>query len=167
MTRPCGELSPWRTRRRRRHGWLWTRCWRRRAALEVSAETLLAGGYRIDTTADPPCSPSGRTVHPGRFPEQPPTAPRTIPRGLRGYGHRRVRACGRREYTTRRELNRATQLRRQRAPPEPLRLRPGHRIRPDGPAQRHPDEPTSFGSYSPATPATPTTATHRPHGAEE
>lgn len=122
--------------------------------LDVSAETLLAGGYRIDTTLDSAMQSVldeqyTRDVFPKNnadgTPVQSAAACVDTDTGA-------VRAIvGGREYTTRRGLNRATQLRRQ----------PGSALKPlavYAPAIEYAgwtcasvilDEPTSFGSYRP------------------
>lgn len=123
--------------------------------LDVSAEVLLAGGYRIDTTLDP----AMQTIMDDQFtksnvfpanakdgtPVQAASAAVDVSSGA-------VRAIvGGREYQTRRGLNRATHLRRQ----------PGSALKPlavYAPAMEYAgwtcadvilDEPTAFGSYKP------------------
>jgi len=123
--------------------------------LDVSAEVLLAGGYRIDTTLDP----AMQTVLDKQF-----TDKSVFPSNASdGTMVQSAAACvenetgavraivGGREYLTRRGLNRATQLRRQ----------PGSALKPlvaYAPAIQSAgwtcasvilDEPTSFGSYKP------------------
>ena len=123
--------------------------------LDVSAEVLLAGGYRIETTLDPQM----QTIMDAQFevssvfpasardgtPVQAAAAAVDTATGA-------VRAIvGGREYQTRRGLNRATHLRRQ----------PGSALKPlavYAPAMEYAgwtcadvilDEPTAFGSYKP------------------
>lgn len=123
--------------------------------LDVSAEVLLAGGYRIETTLDP----AMQTIMDEQFevssvfpanakdgtPVQAAAAAVDTATGA-------VRAIvGGREYQTRRGLNRATHLRRQ----------PGSALKPlavYAPAMEYAgwtcadvilDEPTAFGSYKP------------------
>ncbi|MGN0745961.1 MAG: transglycosylase domain-containing protein [Aristaeellaceae bacterium] len=122
--------------------------------LDVSAETLLAGGYRIDTTLDSAMQSIldeqyTRDVFPanhadGTKVESAAACVDTLTGAVRAI-------VGGREYTTRRGLNRATQLRRQ----------PGSALKPlavYAPAMEYAgwtcasvilDEPTSFGSYKP------------------
>jgi len=123
--------------------------------LDVSAEMLLAGGYRIETTLDPDMQIimdaqfSSSSVFPANAkdgtPVQAACAAVDVSTGA-------VRAIvGGREYQTRRGLNRATHLRRQ----------PGSALKPlavYAPAMEYAgwtcagvllDEPTSFGSYKP------------------
>ena len=122
--------------------------------LDVSAETLLAGGYRIDTTLDSAMQSVldeqyTRDVFPKNNADGTPvqSAAACVDTSTGA-----VRAIvGGREYTTRRGLNRATQLRRQ----------PGSALKPlavYAPAIEYAgwtcasvilDEPTSFGSYRP------------------
>ena len=122
--------------------------------LDVSAETLLAGGYRIDTTLDSAMQSVldeqyTRDVFPKNNADGTPvqSAAACVDTSTGA-----VRAIvGGREYTTRRGLNRATQLRRQ----------PGSALKPlavYAPASEYAgwtcasvilDEPTSFGSYRP------------------
>ena len=122
--------------------------------LDVSAETLLAGGYRIDTTLDSAMQSVldeqyTRDVFPKNNADGTPvqSAAACVDTATGA-----VRAIvGGREYTTRRGLNRATQLRRQ----------PGSALKPlavYAPAIEYAgwtcasvilDEPTSFGSYRP------------------
>ncbi|MBQ8201695.1 MAG: PBP1A family penicillin-binding protein [Clostridia bacterium] len=123
--------------------------------LDVSAEVLLAGGYRIDTTLDP----SMQTIMDEQF-----TNSSVFPTNAKD-GTPVQAACaavdtatgavraivGGREYQTRRGLNRATHLRRQ----------PGSALKPlavYAPAIEYAgwtcadvilDEPTSFGTYTP------------------
>ena len=122
--------------------------------LDVSAETLLAGGYRIDTTLDSAMQAIldeqyTRDVFPkghadGTKVESAAACVDTATGAVRAI-------VGGRGYTTRRGLNRATQLRRQ----------PGSALKPlavYAPAMEYAgwtcasvilDEPTSFGSYRP------------------
>lgn len=122
--------------------------------LDVSAEMLLAGGYRIDTTLDPAMQSTleeqfRKDVFPANASDgakvQSAAACVDTATGA-------VRALvGGREYTTRRGLNRATQLRRQ----------PGSALKPlavYAPAMEYAgwtcasvilDEPTNFGGYRP------------------
>ena len=123
--------------------------------LDVSAEMLLAGGYRIDTTLDP----SMQTIMDTQFENQsvfPANAKDGTPvqsaAAAVDTATGAVRAIvGGRRYETRRGLNRATHLRRQ----------PGSALKPlavFAPAIEYAgwtaasvilDEPTSFGSYKP------------------
>lgn len=122
--------------------------------LDVSAEQLLAGGYRIDTTLDP----SMQSILDKQF-----TTDVFPPNASDGKRVESAAACvetstgavralvGGREYTTRRGLNRATQLRRQ----------PGSALKPlavYAPALEYAgwtcasvilDEPTNFNGYKP------------------
>lgn len=123
--------------------------------LDVSAETLLAGGYRIETTLDPQM----QTLMDAQF-----AAGKVFPANAKDgtivqsaaaavdTSTGAVRAIvGGREYQTRRGLNRATHLRRQ----------PGSALKPlavYAPAMEYAgwtcagvitDEPTAFGSYKP------------------
>ncbi len=123
--------------------------------LDISAELLLAGGYRIDTTLDPALqkimdkqfatSSAFPANHKDGTPVQAAAASVDTATGA-------VRAIvGGRSYTTRRGLNRATQLRRQ----------PGSALKPlsvYAPALEYGgwtagsiilDEPTAFGTYKP------------------
>lgn len=122
--------------------------------LDVSAETLLAGGYRIDTTLDPTMQSIldeqyTKNVFPANASDgtkvQSAAACVDTQNGA-------VRAIvGGRDYTTRRGLNRATQLRRQ----------PGSSLKPlavYAPAMEYAgwtcasvilDEPTNFNGYRP------------------
>ncbi len=123
--------------------------------LDVSAEVLLAGGYRIDTTLDPAMQTimdaqyEGASVFPQNARDgtivQAASAAVDVKTGA-------VRAIvGGREYQTRRGLNRATHLRRQ----------PGSALKPlavYAPAIEFAgwtcadvllDEPTAFGTYKP------------------
>lgn len=122
--------------------------------LDVSAETLLAGGYRIDTTLDPAMQSVldeqyTKKVFPANHKDgtvvQSAAACVDTSTGA-------VRAIvGGRQYTTRRGLNRATQLRRQ----------PGSALKPlavYAPAMEYAgwtcasvilDEPTNFSGYKP------------------
>ena len=123
--------------------------------LDVSAEVLLAGGYRIDTTLDP----AMQTVLDKQF-EDKSLFPSNASDGTMVQSAAAcvenatgaVRAIvGGREYLTRRGLNRATQLRRQ----------PGSALKPlvsYAPAIQSAgwtcasvimDEPTAFGTYKP------------------
>ncbi|MBR6668708.1 MAG: PBP1A family penicillin-binding protein [Clostridia bacterium] len=123
--------------------------------LDVSAEMLLAGGYRIDTTLDPAMQTvldqqfENTSVFPGNAKDGTPVqAAAAAIENASGA----VRAIvGGRQYETRRGLNRATHLRRQ----------PGSALKPlavYAPAVEYAgwtaasvilDEPTSFGSYAP------------------
>ncbi len=122
--------------------------------LDVSAEVLLAGGYRIDTTLDPAMQSIldeqyTKNIFPANakdgVPVQSAAAAVDTATGA-------VRAVvGGREYTTRRGLNRATQLRRS----------PGSSLKPlsvYAPAMEYAgwtcasvvlDEPTNFNGYRP------------------
>ena len=122
--------------------------------LDVSAETLLAGGYRIDTTLDPAMQTIleeqyTRDVFPKNAADGTPVQSAAA---CVDTGSGAVRAIvGGREYTTRRGLNRATMLRRQ----------PGSALKPlavYAPAMEYAgwtcasvllDEPTNFGGYKP------------------
>lgn len=122
--------------------------------LDVTPETLLAGGYRIDTTLDP----SMQSILDQQYTQD------VFPANHKdGTQVQSAAACvdtssgavraivGGREYTTRRGLNRATQLRRQ----------PGSAIKPlavYAPAMEYAgwtcasvilDEPTNFDGYNP------------------
>lgn len=122
--------------------------------LDVSAETLLAGGYQIYTTLDPDMQATlekqfTRDLFPANAKDG------TQVQGASACVDNQtgaVRACvGGRTYTTRRGLNRATQLRRQ----------PGSALKPlvayapaiqsfgYTPASVLQDEPTDFGGYRP------------------
>ncbi len=123
--------------------------------LDVSAEMLLAGGYRIDTTLDPAMQTTldkqfaGASVFPSNAKDGTPVqAAAAVVDNATGA----VRAIvGGRTYETRRGLNRATHLRRQ----------PGSALKPlavFAPAIEYAgwtaasvikDEPTAFGSYKP------------------
>ena len=123
--------------------------------LDVSAEMLLAGGYRIDTTLDP----AMQTILDKQFENAsvfPPNAKDGTPvqaaAAAVDNATGAVRAIvGGRQYETRRGLNRATHLRRQ----------PGSALKPlavYAPAIEYAgwtaasvilDEPTAFGSYKP------------------
>ena len=123
--------------------------------LDVSAEMLLAGGYRIDTTLDPAMQQvmdkqfENASVFPANAKDGTPVqAAAAAVDNATGA----VRAIvGGRSYETRRGLNRATHLRRQ----------PGSALKPlavYAPAIEYAgwtaasvilDEPTQFGSYSP------------------
>ena len=122
--------------------------------LDVSAEALLAGGYRIDTTLDQAMQEAldnqyGKDVFPANAKDGTPveSAAACVDNATGA-----VRAIvGGRSYTTRRGLNRATQLRRQ----------PGSSLKPlavYAPAIEYAgwtcasailDEPTDFGGYKP------------------
>ncbi len=123
--------------------------------LDVSAEMLLAGGYRIDTTLDPDMQTvldkqfENGSVFPANHKDGTPVqgAAAAVDTGSGA-----VRAIvGGRQYETRRGLNRATHLRRQ----------PGSALKPlavYAPAIEYAgwtaasvilDEPTAFGSYKP------------------
>lgn len=123
--------------------------------LDISAEMLLAGGYRIDTTLDPAMQTTldkqfqNTSVFPGNAKDG------TIVQAAAAAVNNAtgaVRAIvGGRQYETRRGLNRATHLRRQ----------PGSALKPlavYAPAVEYAgwtaasvilDEPTAFGSYKP------------------
>ena len=123
--------------------------------LDVSAESLLAGGYRIDTTLDPQMQQTldAQFLKGSIFPSpardgSPVQAAAACVENATGA----VRAIvGGREYVTRRGLNRATHLRRQ----------PGSALKPLAvfapaleshnytPASVILDEPVAFGSYKP------------------
>ena len=123
--------------------------------LDVSAEMLLAGGYRIDTTLDPDMQNilDKQFENTGVFPAN--AKDGTIVQAAAAAvdnGTGAVRAIvGGRKYETRRGLNRATHLRRQ----------PGSALKPlavYAPAIEYAgwtaasvilDEPTAFGSYKP------------------
>lgn len=123
--------------------------------LDVSAEMLLAGGYRIDTTLDPDMQNilDNQFENTGVFPAN--AKDGTIVQAAAAAvdnGTGAVRAIvGGRKYETRRGLNRATHLRRQ----------PGSALKPlavYAPAIEYAgwtaasvilDEPTAFGSYKP------------------
>lgn len=123
--------------------------------LDVSAEALLAGGYRIDTTLDPAMQRSldAQFGKSSLFPANARDgSPVQAAAACVENGSGAVRAIvGGREYVTRRGLNRATQLRRQ----------PGSALKPLAvfapaiqshnytPASVLLDEPTAFGSYKP------------------
>lgn len=122
--------------------------------LDVSAEALLAGGYRIDTTLDQAMQAAldaqyGKNIFPANAKDgtQVESAAACVDNATGA-----VRAIvGGRSYTTRRGLNRATQLRRQ----------PGSALKPlavYAPAIEFAgwtcasailDEPTDFGGYKP------------------
>ncbi len=122
--------------------------------LDISAESLLAGGYRIDTTLDTAMQSTldtqfTRDVFPANHKDgtQVQAAAACVDTATGA-----VRAIvGGREYTTRRGLNRATQLRRQ----------PGSALKPlavYAPAMEYAgwtcasviaDEPTNFNGYKP------------------
>ena len=123
--------------------------------LDVSAETLLAGGYRIDTTLDQAMQAAldkqyatGDVFPPDAADGTPVQSAAACVDNMTGA----VRAIvGGRTYATRRGLNRATQLRRQ----------PGSALKPlavYAPAMEYAgwtcasvilDEPTDFGGYKP------------------
>ncbi len=123
--------------------------------LDVTAEMLLAGGYRIDTTLDPAMQTvldkqfAGSSVFPANAKDGTPVqSAAAVVDNATGA----VRAIvGGRKYETRRGLNRATHLRRQ----------PGSALKPlavFAPAIEYAgwttasvilDEPTAFGSYKP------------------
>ena len=122
--------------------------------LDVSAETLLAGGYRIDTTLDPAMQTIledqyTRDVFPKNASDGTPVQSAAACVDTQSGAVRAI--VGGREYTTRRGLNRATMLRRQ----------PGSALKPlavYAPAMEYAgwtcasvilDEPTNFGGYKP------------------
>ena len=122
--------------------------------LDVSAETLLAGGYRIDTTLDPAMQTIledqyTRDVFPKNASDGTPVQSAAACVDTQSGAVRAI--VGGREYTTRRGLNRATRLRRQ----------PGSALKPlavYAPAMEYAgwtcasvilDEPTDFGGYKP------------------
>ena len=122
--------------------------------LDVSAETLLAGGYRIDTTLDPAMQTIledqyTRDVFPKNASDGTPVQSAAACVDTQSGAVRAI--VGGREYTTRRGLNRATMLRRQ----------PGSALKPlavYAPAMEYAgwtcasvilDEPTDFGGYKP------------------
>lgn len=123
--------------------------------LDVSAEMLLAGGYRIDTTLDPAMQTlldeqfTVSNVFPANAKDGTPVQAAAAAVDTTNGAVRAI--VGGRTYETRRGLNRATKLRRQ----------PGSAIKPlavYAPAIQYAgwtaasvilDEPTSFGSYTP------------------
>ena len=123
--------------------------------LDVSAEMLLAGGYRIDTTLDPAMQTVldkqfvGSSVFPSNAKDGTPVQAAAAAVDTATGAVRAI--VGGRQYETRRGLNRATHLRRQ----------PGSALKPlavFAPAVEYAgwttaavvlDEPTSFGSYTP------------------
>jgi len=122
--------------------------------LDVSAETLLAGGYRIQTTLDPAMQSTldeqfTRDIFPANAKDGTPVQAAAACVDTRSGAVRAI--VGGREYTTRRGLNRATQLRRQ----------PGSALKPlavYAPAMEYAgwttasavlDEPTNFNGYKP------------------
>ncbi len=123
--------------------------------LDVSAEMLLAGGYRIDTTLDPAMQTvldkqfAGSSVFPANHKDGTPVQAAAAAVDTATGAVRAI--AGGRTYETRRGLNRATHLRRQ----------PGSALKPlavYAPAIEYAgwtaasvilDEPTSFGSYKP------------------
>ncbi len=123
--------------------------------LDVSAEMLLAGGYRIDTTLDPAMQTvldkqfAGSSVFPADHKDGTPVQAAAAAVDTATGAVRAI--VGGRSYETRRGLNRATHLRRQ----------PGSALKPlavYAPAIEYAgwtaasvilDEPTSFGSYKP------------------
>ena len=122
--------------------------------LDVSAETLLAGGYCIDTTLDPAMQTIledqyTRDVFPKNASDGTPVQSAAACVDTQSGAVRAI--VGGREYTTRRGLNRATMLRRQ----------PGSALKPlavYAPAMEYAgwtcasvilDEPTDFGGYKP------------------
>ena len=123
--------------------------------LDVSAEMLLAGGYRIDTTLDPGMQTvldkqfENGSVFPGNASDGTPVQAAAAAVDTATGAVRAI--VGGRSYETRRGLNRATHLRRQ----------PGSALKPlavYAPAVEYAgwtaasvilDEPTAFGSYKP------------------
>ena len=123
--------------------------------LDVSAEMLLAGGYRIDTTLDPAMQITldkqfdNTSVFPGNASDGTPVQAAAAAVDTATGAVRAI--VGGRTYETRRGLNRATHLRRQ----------PGSALKPlavYAPAIEYAgwtaasvivDEPTAFGSYTP------------------
>ncbi len=123
--------------------------------LDVSAEMLLAGGYRIDTTLDPAMQTvldeqfTVTSVFPANAKDGTPVQAAAAAVDTATGAVRAI--VGGREYETRRGLNRATHLRRQ----------PGSALKPlavYAPAIEYAgwtaasvimDEPTAFGSYKP------------------
>lgn len=122
--------------------------------LDVSAETLLAGGYRIETTLDPTMqsildNQYTQNIFPANAKDGTPVQSAAACVDTQTGAVRAI--VGGREYTTRRGLNRATQLRRQ----------PGSALKPlavYAPALEYAgwttasvvrDEPTDFNGYKP------------------
>ncbi len=122
--------------------------------LDVSAETLLAGGYRIDTTLDQAMQSIldeqyTKDIFPANAKDGTPVQSAAACVDTQTGAVRAI--VGGREYTTRRGLNRATQLRRQ----------PGSALKPlavYAPAMEYAgwttasavlDEPTNFNGYKP------------------
>ena len=123
--------------------------------LDVSAEMLLAGGYRIDTTLDPAMQTvlekqfTNKDVFPSNAKDGTPVQAAAAAVDTATGAVRAI--VGGRTYETRRGLNRATHLRRQ----------PGSALKPlavFAPAIEYAgwtaasvilDEPTAFGSYTP------------------
>lgn len=122
--------------------------------LDISAETLLAGGYRIDTTLDQGMQSIldeqyTKNVFPADAKDGTPVQSAAACVDTKTGAVRAI--VGGREYTTRRGLNRATQLRRQ----------PGSALKPlavYAPAMEYAgwttasvvlDEPTNFNGYRP------------------
>lgn len=123
--------------------------------LDVSAEMLLAGGYRIDTTLDPAMQTvldkqfTNKDVFPSNAKDGTPVQASAAAVDTATGAVRAI--VGGRTYETRRGLNRATHLRRQ----------PGSALKPlavFAPAIEYAgwtaasvilDEPTAFGSYTP------------------
>ncbi|MBP3637850.1 MAG: PBP1A family penicillin-binding protein [Clostridia bacterium] len=123
--------------------------------LDISAETLLAGGYRIETTLDPGMQSildeqsAQKNVFPANAKDGTPVQSAAACVDTHTGAVRAI--VGGREYTTRRGLNRATQLRRQ----------PGSALKPlavYAPAMEYAgwttasvvlDEPTNFNGYRP------------------
>lgn len=123
--------------------------------LDVSAEMLLAGGYRIDTTLDPAMQTvmdkqfTNTSVFPGNAKDG--TVVQAAAAAVDNATGAVRAIVGGRQYETRRGLNRATHLRRQ----------PGSALKPlavYAPAIEYAgwtaasvilDEPTAFGSYKP------------------
>ena len=122
--------------------------------LDVSAETLLAGGYRIETTLDTAMQSTldeqfTRDIFPANAKDGTPVQAAAACVDTHSGAVRAI--VGGREYTTRRGLNRATQLRRQ----------PGSALKPlavYAPAMEYAgwttasavlDEPTNFNGYKP------------------
>ncbi len=123
--------------------------------LDVSAEMLLAGGYRIDTTLDPDMQTvldqqfENSSVFPADHKDGTPVQGAAAAVDTESGAVRAI--VGGRQYETRRGLNRATHLRRQ----------PGSALKPlavYAPAIEYAgwtaasvilDEPTAFGSYTP------------------
>ena len=122
--------------------------------LDISAETLLAGGYRIDTTLDPTMQSMldeqfTKNVFPANASDGTKVQSAAACVDTQSGAVRAI--VGGRDYTTRRGLNRATQLRRQ----------PGSSLKPlavYAPAMEYAgwtcasvilDEPTNFNGYRP------------------